>query len=575
MTLGHRMKKLLKPAVPFSWPVISISRREWVTAVILAVIVATMMVLPYLLGHWSAPPDTIFTGLLINVEDGSYLSAIEQGRQGAWVYRNFFTAEPHQPVFIQGFYLGVGQLARVLGISAVAGWHLALWLADFFLFLVLFWFIGGFLERPDLRLTAFLLAIFGSGFDWFQFPLAFERANTLEAVPLDIFVPEAHIFFSVLTYPHFAMGIAAILLVFGCLLRSWFAQNQIAGWLLALLAGLANVLLAVVYPFLIFLVGPVLGVYYLLLLWQAQRILWREGLMLVLAFALPIPLFLYYGWAIRTVEVFRLWNDQAVTLTPNPLHLLLAYLPYLVLGFLVWRGWRARPLAQRWSLAFLWVWLGTVAVLLYLPLNPQRRFVEGLQVPLSMLAALGLLEVAIPWLLARPFFVRLAQRPRYSTAGIQKLVVAMVLLAVSLINLYIYLGTVATLALIRPYPLFRPLAEVEGMQWLQEHTEPGAVILSRYWSGSYIPSQAMRPVFVGQRYESVQFEAKRTLADVFFAAGHDDRWRRDWLAEHHIAYLFVGPHERELAGWPAASPPFLQSVYQNTAVTIYQVNFSE
>ncbi|NJN53476.1 MAG: hypothetical protein HC804_01220, partial [Anaerolineae bacterium] len=479
-------------STPFNWPSPSISRREWTIASLLAVAFATLMILPYLLGHWTAAPDTVFTGLLINVEDGSYLSAIEQGRQGSWGYRNFFTTEPHQAVFIQGFYLGLGHMARLLSISAVAEWHLALWLADLILFLVLFWFLSHFLQRSDLRFTAFLLAILGGGFDWFQFPLAFERAHTLEAVPIDIYVPEAHIFFSALTYPHFSIGIVAILLVLGWMLRGWFAASSRRGWLFVLLAGLANVLLSVVYPFLIFLVAAVLGSYFLLLLWRVRRILWREGIMLTAVFLMPIPLFLYYAWAIRTVEVFRLWNNQAVTLTPNPLHLLLAYLPYLVLALLIWRSWRTWPAERRWSLAFLWVWLAAVAVLLYLPLNPQRRFVEGVQVPLSILAAVGLLEVLVPWLWARPLVMRLLQKPRYNKNGIRNLVVLMVLLTASLINVYIYLGTTITLAWARPYPLFRPVAEVAGMQWLGDHTEPDDTVLSMIleWQLHSLPGAA-------------------------------------------------------------------------------------
>ncbi len=549
-----------------------ITRREWTAVLLLALLAASFFLLPYLLGHLAAPDDVVFTGLLINVEDGSYLSAIEQGRAGAWTYRNFFTTEAHRPIFIQGFYLGLGHLARWLGATAVAVWHLALWLMDFLLFLLLYPFIAGFVAKPAARWTAYALTLLGGGFDWWSFPLAFERANTLEAVPMDVYVPEAHVFFSALTYPHFIAGILLIMLILWWTLRALTApMSARRRWALVVSAGAGNLLLGVVYPFLIFLIAAALGLFYVSLVWRARRFLWPELLRLALIFIIPVPLFLYYAWAISAVAVFKLWNAQAVTLTPNPLHLLLAYGPYLLLGGLSLRRWSNWTRELQTAVLLLYFWVVAVAVLLYLPLNPQRRFVEGLQLPLAILAAMGLFEVVLPRLAGTRFVARLAQRPRYSRAGIQRLVVVLLVLFVSLINLYIYTGTAVTLAVIQPYPLFRPRLEVAAMQQLRKEGEPDAVVLSSYWSGSYLPAQSGHVVFVGQRFETVQFETKRALAERFFAAATPDAWRVQFLSEYQIAYVFYGRSERELGEFELGEKSYLELAYENGETAVYRV----
>src|SRR5687768_9781340 len=114
----------------------TLSYRQWLTLLLVASLLAGLFILPYVLGHLLAPAGTVYTGLFNNVDDGTYLSAIEQGRQGHGTYRNLFTSEEHQPAYIEGFYLALGWLARLLGLSTTAIWHMGLFLADV-LFLVL------------------------------------------------------------------------------------------------------------------------------------------------------------------------------------------------------------------------------------------------------------------------------------------------------------------------------------------------------------------------------------------------------------------------------------------------------
>ncbi len=547
-------------------------RKEWGAALGLALIVAALLLLPYLLGYIFTPAETAFTGLLVNVEDVTYLKAIEQGRNGSWTYRNFFTTEEHTAVFIEGFYLALGHLARLLGVTAVTMWHLSRWLVDLLFFILLYGYIARFIQSPGARFTAYAFALFGSGFDWFKFPLAFERANTIEAVPLDRFMPEAHIFFSALTYPHFMAGITFIMLTFwGATAALTQPKNAKRRWALFVGAGVGNLLIGVVYPFLIFLTAAALGFYYLVLARQARRMLWPELGGLVVAFIVPLPLFAYYAWAISTIEVFKLWNDQAVTLTPNPIHLLLAYAPYLVLGGLGLRRWRDWAIERQTAVAFLYIWIFAVAILLYAPVNPQRRFVEGLQIPLAIVAAIGWFEVVWPWILQSRPLQALLRRPRYSLSGMRRLMTALLVLLVSAMNIYIYVGTAVTLVAIQPYPFFRPQAELAAMDWLAAHTEQNDVVLASYWSGSYIPFRAGNTVFVGHRYETAQFHAKLALSEQFLAPDTTDSWRAQLLLDYEIEYLFYGRNEQQYGGLSPGQRPYFELAYENGETAVYRV----
>lgn len=536
------------------------TRREWQFSMLVAFVAAILTQLPYVLGHTFARPGTEFTGLLINLEDASYLSIISQGMDGAWQYHIQFTSEPHSPAFLYGFYLVLGHLARVFSVSNVVMWHLSRVAAALFLFLTVYAFLSRYLPDVQQRRVAYLIAIFGAGFDWFVFP--FESIGFASGVPIDFKMPEAHLFFSALTYPHFSVGIALTLSSFMLIQGAWDQHS----WRAAILAGISNLALGVVYPFLIYLVFAVLGVYFIYLSWCARKIeRWRLATLLV-SFLIPAPLYVYYAYVLMANLVFRIWDAQAVTLSPNPLHYLLTYGVILFLGGSV----LVDSFRKQKEFVFLWIWVIVAAILLYSPLNAQRRFVEGLQVPLAILATTGIFQMLLPRLEQTRFFRALVSRPRYSVEGLRSVIFASLLFALSISSLIILIQLSAMTALQQPDPLFRPSAELHAMDWLRDHSLRNDAVLASYPTASYIPARSGNIVFVGQRYETNHFDEKVRQSEIFFDAKTSDAWRGDLLKQNHIAYVFVGPRERELGG-SLSSAHYLQSVFSNSIIQIYSV----
>jgi hypothetical protein len=213
----------------------------------------------------------------------------------------------------------------------------------------------------------------------------------------------------------------------------------------------------------------------------------------------------------------------------------------------------------------------SVALLLYAPVTQQRRFVQGLQIPLAIVATVGLFQTVLPWLARTRIFKTLLQRPGYSTAGLQRLTVASLLAFAAIANLYIFIGTTVMLGIVQPYPLFRPTSELQAMDWLRTNTSHDDAILSAYWTGSYLPYRAGNTVFVGQRYETAQFEEKWRAAEKFFSADADDTWRRALLSRFSIAYVFAGRAEREQNELNLAQLSYLKPIFSNNEATIYRV----
>lgn len=558
------------------------SRREWTIAIVVALAVAALLQVPYALGYILARPDTQFTGLMVNVEDGSYLSAIGQGMDGAWLYRIPFTTEEQSPALIEEFYLALGHAARALGLTAEDMWHVARIACDVILFISTFGFVSLFLASPLQRFVAYLLAILGAGVDLSRFQ--FDWLSSIEAVPTDLHLPEAHLFFSALTYPHFALSIALVLITFSLLLRALGALGpppaqdrdlELRLWFrplaLAVAAGIGNLMLAVVFPFLSYLMAAVAVLYSLALVWWEPRRIARSGAVLAVSFGLPAPLLFYYQLALAGNPVLSAWNAQATTLSPNPVHYVLTYIWVLPFAFAGIAAVRTMEPRRRRIVAFLWTWVGAVAVLLYTPVTQQRRFVEGVQVPLAILATIGMFEVVLPALARTRVFVALSRRRGYSADGLNRMILVGWITLSSLTSAYLWVSGVALLGWLQPYPLFRPIGEIQAMDWLRGGAAAGETVLSSYWTGSYLPSRSGDSVFIGGRYETLQFDVKRAESERFFDPVTDDAWRQALLRDNRIGYVFFGRGERDLGSYDPSHSPFLKLVFRNSDASLYRV----
>ena len=98
----------------------TVYRKEWLWVLAWSVVIVIITYLPYLYGAIISTPENKFSGFVIGLEDGnSYLSKMQQGRSGYWLFRLAYTPEPHQAELFFLFYILLGKVARLTNLPNV------------------------------------------------------------------------------------------------------------------------------------------------------------------------------------------------------------------------------------------------------------------------------------------------------------------------------------------------------------------------------------------------------------------------------------------------------------------------
>jgi uncharacterized membrane protein len=203
---------------------------------------------------------------------------------------------------------------------------------------------------------------------------------------------------------------------------------------------------------------------------------------------------------------------------------------------------------------FLHVWMLAVPVLVYLPIALQRRFLDGYQAPLAVLAAIGLL-----WLIQKvPGKLR------------QTGLLIFTVLIISITNLFLLTGAIVTVAQ-QPDIIFIQKAQVDATRWLAGQKSQ-AIVLSTHQTGNYLPTVADVRTFVGHGPETIESSRKNEMVAEFFVT-NDDEFRLNLLATYNIDYLYYGPAERALGDFSPADVSYLDPIYDNGTVQIFKVAF--
>jgi hypothetical protein len=508
-----------------------ISPKEWRWALAWALVIVAVSCLPYLVAWIATPAGYRFGGILVNPLDGnSYLAKMRQGWAGSWQFHLTYTPEPHAGAYVYLFYLGLGHLARWTGLPLLAVYHGARVLTGLVLLLMVYAFAAHLTGDLRERRLAFALAGTTAGLGWL--------GAALGTSPIDLSVPEAFAFFSLLTNPHFPLVLALMLaVVMGVVwpaagLRRWGAP------------GLASLALATIQPFPLVPLFVTMALYLLMRGWLDRTWPRPELVAAASAAAFSIPPLLYDAWVYITNPAFSAWAAQNVTPAPPVWDLVLGCglvgLLAVAGGIAVARG------RDRGGLALLAWSVGTL-VLVYVPFALQRRFLTGLGLPLAMLAALGVSR----WLAGRLAALLVG----FSALG----------------NLFLLLIlTFGTTAGRQQQPalfarLYMSQDEAAAMQWLLTNA-PDEVVLAAPRTGMLLPGWAGVRVFAGHPFETIDAKAKQAQAEACFRG---ELSPAEWQAlreQYRIRYVFVGPAERALGNGLST----LEPIFRQGDVTIYR-----
>lgn len=543
-----------------------LTRREMGQVVGIGLVIVAVSFIPYLLGYFFAPPDMQFGGLLVDLDDSySYLAKMQLGADGGWEYKIPFTPEEHSGAYVYTFHLALGKLSSLLGFSLIQTYQLTRMACGLSLLVMAYVFLAHFVQSREARLVAYLLIAFSSGLGWL---VLLGGSTTLRGLaPVDFWLIHGYTFFTVLAFPHSAAAVALLLLFLTLALRH-LETFQLRG---VILGGVTVVMLGIIHPFAILLVDGILATYWILLSLKRKRPAWREAVAIAVWGLAPLPLAVYYLSAFDSVPVFRSWSAQNVLPCPPIGHLLLGYgiLALLAVGGLY------HTIQQRNERRLLLLaWVISAVVLLYLPFALQRRMVEGLHVPICILATVGTFEYVMPLALNADWTRRFAHWRGYEWTRLRRLLLYSIVIMTYPSNLVLVAGT--SLSTLHTHPgLYYYLDEIAAVDWLRENTEDTDTVLSSYELGRLIPARAGNRVFMGHAFETVDVHKKTELAARFFQESTSDDFRRDLLTEYGIRYVFYGPQERVMGEFDPSEAAYLLPAYTHASVTIYRINAQE
>jgi hypothetical protein len=360
-------------------------------------------------------------------------------------------------------------------------------------------------------------------------------------------MPEAYFALSAFAYPLNIAGFGLLALIFRKVLK-----NKGAG-----LAFLAAVLLSNIHTY------DALPLILSLLIWLGWKR--KDGKVAVATIVGAVLPVLYQFVVFRGSQEFRI-KALTVTAPPDVLSMLISFGPLLILAALSFKRWRELP-----ALQLLLIWVVAVFALVYAPTSVfsfARKMIEGVQIPLVILAGIGLSEVVA----------------KIAAVGTRKVVAGLVLalLAVSPLQ---YLGWIwnntiennaSRLQVLMP-PLTVSRGDADALKAISARPEQGAVLCLPFL-GSYVPRSTGKFTYAGHWAETLHFNDTKFPKVVRFYRGQmSEAEARAFLQENRIRWVVEGQFERgfsqgnSMSQKLGLSPIFTGGDEANGVTTVYAV----
>ena len=507
-----------------------VSTSEWRWVIIISGLLVALTLVPYAwaLARNETDDGWQFMGMLSNPKDGAtYLSKIEQGREGAWLFELRHTPEEHNGAGFHTFYLFLGHTARITGLSDLVIFHLARVATSLFMFISLYQLGATVWIRLRPRRLFFTLLAVGSGLGWL---LLLISSNTIS---VDMNIPEAFPLYAAYTNPHFPMSIASLALIVATYLvvfRRGYAEGpSVENGGLGLM--LLSMLLALIQPTALVPIGGAL-VLYVIARWNITREFPVHELHWASMLWLPaIPFALYDLAVFQYIDIMGEFNQQNQTPSPAPYLYLFGYGLLLLVAIpgLV----RAVRRFERDGDQLMLLWFVVNVVGLYAPFNLQRRLALGLIIPIVYFAVRSLEDY---------WFYKVPEKWRSP---------AMIALIVFIVPSNVFVMLI---------PLFGAVADPESgldagllietdywntFKWLDDHGIADAVVLASPNISLWIPAYTEEVVVYGHEYETVPADERLKQVEDWYR-GEDCETLLSDRVPFKVKYIFWGPQERDM-----------------------------
>jgi hypothetical protein len=522
------------------------SGREWPWVVFVSGLIMLATSIPIIVGTLNPSPGMVFSGTVYDRQDFAvHLATMRWAKQSNWAYSLVFTTESAPSRSVKLAYVALGKLDAWLNGNPVLTYHLARVVFGWLALLLLYALMRRIFTSRWNRRFAFLVAALASGLGWLQLALGIQLDPGVS--PIDFWLSDAYVFFSLMLFPHFA--VVAI-----CILGAILGYDRYLGLgdsFGLIITQMAIFIILAIQPFSIALAYLSIGGMIVGRWRQAGKITFGMVMPLVILVLTMLPFVWFNVEAFNQDEVWRSFASQNITLSPPPLYYLMGI--GLLTPLALYGGWIAWRDRDRLGI-MAGVWLLGAGVLVYLPTQFQRRFSLFVMIPLSILAVLGLKQITDR---LGPF--------RRSVRFVQ--LIFLVLISIS--SIYLVAGGVL-LALNQHADIYDPADLVEALDWLAAQPPDGQCALSSPRTGLLVPTLTNLRSYVAHPIETAYYETKLAKETDFYSGQMSSQESERFLSQVGCEWIIVGPYEETEPDRLQAQVPDLEIAYANTGVTIFR-----
>lgn len=526
-------------------------KKEYLIAILIGILVIFLVNLPFIFGYFANKGELVYLGRRgINSQDlYTYVSFIEQGKQGRVLLENLYMSEGQTPSLFRPSYLVIGKIANLFNLSSIAAYHLFRLIFTCLFFIILYQFIKIYFDSSFKRLLAFSLTLISSG-------LGFAVGVFLPDLS-DLWIPESITFLSLGEAPHFILSLILMLSGFIFFLKGVKEKKSI----FYILSSILFLSLSFEHPFNLFVVATTLGVTSLWLL-KTKKYPFKD-IFLGLGIVLPVLTFGIFYQIVETSQnpVLRAWAAQNSLLSPSPVNYILGYGLILVFATI---GAEKFLRTQNSNNILLLSWIAASFVLVYSPIFFQRRFIEGVHIPLSLVATAGIIVLL-------NYFSKYIHSLAQSIFSYIFVFIVIFFLGISSFVTSIKEVLIITSDNLSSYYYYLLKDEFLGMNWAKENTTSKDVFLTSWFYGNLLPGITGRKVFLGHKVQTPYFDNKVAQANKFFEE-KDILQALQFLRENKITYIFLGSNDSIYqTGFKPEEKPFLEKVFEKNGVFVFKV----
>lgn len=504
-------------------------RHKWIAW--FTIITTLIIMAPTIFGFLSSTNEHFYTGFHVfaPADYPVYYSYIEQVRHGNYVLEDLFTGEDQSRVIINPFWLIVGLAAKILHIKTVVIFHLARVVLIPVFIITLYWFIRQFITNKTHQKLLLVFSIFSSGIGlWIASLLDLEIPRIGEyRSPPDMWMAEANTFSTLMHSPHFIASSALLLLS----ISLWIKSIRSNGKKYEILTGITLLFWFSFHPFHIVTIIALMSAYCLLLLITKHKDACRAIRSAIVAISISLPSIIYYLLIINLDWLTALRAYQNVTYT-SPIWIMLSgygfLVPLSIIGWVyLWKESNKNP-QNHWYKFFI-VWMPLHWILIYLPINFQRRLTQGLHVIMAITAWYGLI-----WI-----YERITQKKTINGISMKILgsLLTVLLLAFSTFGNWL---TEFDIIAKRVKGLFLSTEQRNAFMWVRKNVgEDDIILTSPFYTGTILPGFTGKKVYAGHGIETAYFHCcKKHMVQWFYAEKANDEAKKKFLQSQNISYIW-------------------------------------